>query len=563
MLQFQLVSGLEKVFADREPKKWQKKELSGLYGETLSFQIAYYGDDAVRTQEERGIRLKIKSPLQSAMRYRMVGLVPSNLPAYADVDDNYITDKPGLFPDVLLPISPRLGRVNCIEDNAEIRFRISPRQWRSFWVDIQVNDAFSSGTYPIEVIAFDHQGKELWQDKLTIEVIPVTLPKQKLLHTEWFHADCLADYYGVDVFSERHWQIIENFVKTMVKHGINTLLTPIFTPPLDTMVGGERTTVQLVGVKVSDAGYTFDFTKLKRWLDMAFAAGMEYIEVSHLFTQWGAKFAPKILAEKSGQLQKIFGWENEATGEEYQRFLHAFLPELTAFLEAEGIKEKVIFHISDEPHSGDVESYQKAKNSIKELLAGYYIMDALSTFEIYQSGIIEHPVVATDHIQPYLNHGVEGLWAYYCCSQRLKVANRFMAMPSARNRILGVQLYKYDIKGFLHWGYNFYNSQYSLEKINPYFVTDAGEGFPSGDAFLVYPADNGEAIESVRLMVLSQAMQDLRAFQHLESLTDKEFVMNLIEGNLSTEIRFDQYPKAEEYLSELREKVNQEIKARS
>ncbi|MDO5085038.1 MAG: DUF4091 domain-containing protein, partial [Erysipelotrichaceae bacterium] len=159
----------------------------------------------------------------------------------------------------------------------------------------------------------------------------------------------------------------------------------------------------------------------------------------------------------------------------------------------------------------------KAKNSIKELLHDYYTMDALSTFEIYQSGIIEHPVVATDHIQPYLDNQVEGLWAYYCCSQKLKVANRFMAMPSARNRILGVQLYKYNIKGFLHWGYNFYNSQFSLEKIDPYFVTDAGEAFPSGDAFLVYPGENGQAIESIRLMVLSQAIQDLRAFQLLES----------------------------------------------
>ncbi|RRD94277.1 DUF4091 domain-containing protein [Clostridiales bacterium COT073_COT-073] len=562
MLQFQLISGLEKIFADTKPQKWQKPELSGLYGETLSFQIAYYGDDTPRNHEQREICLKIKSPLQAEMNYRLVGLVPSNFPAFAEVDENYITDKPGLFPDVLLPISPRLGKIERTEESVEIWLRLSPRQWRALWIDIELNTSLRAGVYPIEAAVYDHEGRELWQDSLAIEVIPAVLPKQKLLHTEWFHADCLADYYGVPVFSERHWQIMENFVKTMVKHGINTLLTPIFTPPLDTMVGGERTTVQLVGVIADRAGYRFDFSRLEQWLEMAFGSGIEYIEISHLFSQWGAKYAPKIMAEKDGKLQKIFGWENEATGQEYQNFLHAFLPELTTFLEAKGLKQQVIFHISDEPHSGDVESYMKAKNSIKELLHDYYTMDALSTFEIYQSGIIEHPVVATDHIQPYLDNQVEGLWAYYCCSQKLKVANRFMAMPSARNRILGVQLYKYNIKGFLHWGYNFYNSQFSLEKIDPYFVTDAGEAFPSGDAFLVYPGENGQVIESIRLMVLSQAIQDLRAFQLLESLAGKDLVMKLIEGDLDKPIRFDEYPKTKEYLLELRAKVNQEIKQR-
>ncbi len=54
---------------------------------------------------------------------------------------------------------------------------------------------------------------------------------------------------------------------------------------------------------------------------------------------------------------------------------------------------------------------------------------------------VETPVAATDHIDPFIEHRVPGLWAYYCCVQKTEVANRFFAQPSARNRILGVQLY--------------------------------------------------------------------------------------------------------------------------
>lgn len=151
------------------------------------------------------------------------------------------------------------------------------------------------------------------------------------------------------------------------------------------------------------------------------------------------------------------------------------------------------------------------------------------------------------------------MWTYYCTGQYYEVSNRFMSMPSARNRIYGVQLYKYDIVGILHWGYNFYNSQFSIEHINPYEVTDAGNAFPAGDPFLVYPGADGHPEESIRMMVHDEAMADLRALELLESLTSKEHVMELIEGELFEPLTFCTYPKSEMYLITLRNRINREI----
>ena len=117
-------------------------------------------------------------------------------------------------------------------------------------------------------------------------------------------------------------------------------------------------------------------------------------------------------------------------------------------------------------------------------------------------------------MEPFLERGMEGLWTYYCTGQWKEVSNRFMAMPSARTRILGVQLYLYKISGFLHWGFNFYNSQYSIKHINPYAVTDAGEAFPSGRCiFGLSRRGAGVPEESIRLMLMQQVMQDVRAFE--------------------------------------------------
>ena len=163
-------------------------------------------------------------------------------------------------------------------------------------------------------------------------MIQAELPEQKLLHTEWFHTDCLATLYNVEVFSGEHWRRIEQFVQTAAKHGMNMILTPIFTPPLDTEVGGERPTVQLVDVEKSGEAYSFQFEKLKRWVDLCKKQGIKYFEFSHLFTQWGAKHAPKIVGYENGEFKKFFGWETDATSLEYRGFLQQFLPSLINLL---------------------------------------------------------------------------------------------------------------------------------------------------------------------------------------------------------------------------------------
>lgn len=61
-------------------------------------------------------------------------------------------------------------------------------------------------------------------------------------------------------------------------------------------------------------------------------------------------------------------------------------------------------------------------------------------------------------------------------------------MPSARNRILGTLLYKYNATGFLQWGYNYWYSQFSKHEIDPLTVTDAGKAFRPAMRLLFIPA---------------------------------------------------------------------------
>lgn len=538
-----VTSSLTKVFPNQAPQALYSP-LSLLLADSLSFQIAYYLDQ--RTREK--VTLSIHSPLIENISLYQVELSPSNYPCHTHHDDRYLSTTPGLFPDRLeaLPIPG--------EDF------MAAKQWRSFWVKVTTTPNTPGGLYPITLKGVNEEGVTLFEITQTIEVIGALLPPNPIYHTQWFHADCLADYYKVKPLSDEHFDIIENFVALAVKRDINTLLTPVFTPPLDTQVGGERTTVQLVKVFADEERYTFDFTLFEKWVAMCKRQGVQYFEISHLFSQWGAAYAPKVMAMVKGEEKQIFGWNDSATGEKYTRFLQAFLPALTNKLEELNINKRCLFHISDEPSKEHLHQYKAAREIVEPYLKDYLIIDALSDIDLYRQGAVPHPIPSNDHIEAFLADEVPDLWTYYCTGQWENVSNRFFSLPSSANRILGLQLYKYNIKGFLHWGYNFYNSQYSVAQINPYAITDAGGAFPSGDPFLVYPGPQGVPEESIRLVVLEEAFHDLRCLTLLENQIGRDKALALIEEGLPTPLTFDRYPIQEDYLLAVREKINQAIK---
>ena len=534
------ISSLEKVFlTDCSEDKQEFNYITALKGERISYQIMYTS----LTDRKIDVAVNVSSPIKEMVSLRLVGNVPSELPAYPETsDDDYITKEPGLFPDALYPLI----------DN---KIEIIPHSYHSIWITADISADIEAGKYPIE-ISIVNTALDINESKtFYIEVIDVALPEQQLIYTQWFHTDCIASYHGFDVFSEEHWNMIEKFIKLAAHTGISMILTPIFTPPLDTAVGGERPTVQLIDISLKNKKYSFNFDKLTRWIEICQKHKIKYFEMAHLFTQWGAEFTPKIVVDN----EKIFGWHVRADSQEYKEFLDQFLPALTEFLKAADIHECTYFHISDEPHGEKhLEQYTKAKELVSKHLKGFKIFDALSDFEFYKSGAVENPIPANDSIEPFLEAKIENLWTYYCCSQGdNNVSNRFMAMPSYRNRIIAIQLYKYNIKGFLQWGYNFYYSQYSKQKINPFLTTDSVNAFPSGDSFSVYPHKNGP-LESIRSVIFYEALQDLRALKLLENIIGYEETLKLLEKDISM-ITFRKYPRDSQWLINKREEINRAI----
>lgn len=540
-VQMKMVSSLEKCFYnDTIESKKEKTEFIMFKNERLSFQVMYRGQDN-EYRMKRWCGIKLGGALAKYARARLVGNVLNMFPTYnTDVGGEFITKEPGAYPDMLRPF---------VYPDA---VSLPDAQTHAIWIDVELPDGFEAGKYDISLSMYSEKGDEHYATVTgNVTVINACLPKQKLIHTEWFYTDCIANYYHTKPFSEKHWNYIENFMRTATKNGINMVLTPLFTPELDSYVGGERLTTQLVDIElVGKDKYKFGFEKLNRWIDLALECGYEYFEMPHMFTQWGAKAAPKIIVKVNGRNKKYFGWKTDSMGEEYEAFLSQFIPAVIKVFKDRDLDKKLFFHVSDEPSDKVLEHYKKCKELIEKYVGSYPIIDALSHFDFYAQGVLKKPVPNTRNALEFYEAGVDGLWTYYCGGGHSGVSDRSMSMPSRRTRILGVQLYKFNIEGFLHWGYNFYNSCHSRDVLDPYGYADGSYFTPSGDCFLVYPAPNGEAWESLRLNALREAVDDIRALELYEQKFGREAALELV-GDMT----FREYPTTDEYLINLRETI--------
>ena len=512
-----------------------------LRGERYSYQVVLVSD------RPGCVRVEAVSPLKDWVRLYMVRDTVMDYPQNQDnCDGDYLTDRPGLMPDLLEPLGPREGR------------QMIAQGLNTFWVTVEIPADFDAGEWEL-VLRFLAEGDCAAEAVMAFEVLSRDLPAQELLFTQWFHVDCIASYHGVEIYSEAHWSLIDRYMCLAGQLGMNMILTPVITPPLDTEFGACRPNTQLAGIRKRGEQYVFDFSRLARWLELCRKNGIEYFEISHLYSQWGADYAPNIFVMENGAERHLFGWHVKADDPMYEAFLRQFLPALLDFLKQAGVAGKCFFHISDEPSGAHLENYRRAYRVVKPLLGESHMMDALSHYGFYREGLVENPVCAVDAIGPFLENGAENLWVYYCCAQGKLVSNRFLAIPSCRNRILGLQMYKYGIKGFLHWGYNFYYSQLSRYEVDPYTTSSADRAFPSGDPFSVYPHKDGPR-KSVRAEVFFEALQDMQVCRALEAVIGRPAVVEMIDREAGMALTFVDYPRNSGFIPTLMEKMKQMLK---
>ena len=557
-----LSSSQKRIFSGDLPTE-SIKGLSCLQNEPISFCLGYRSNYQ-RAEDEKTpdlpISVRVICDGADAAVYQ-IGYVPFSA---KDCEDGIDSD--GVCPDVLLKrssnpeILPGDAHLPYYEPGEKHLLNVSCVKTGGVLITLNEDRkllAAGDRNVKIDVISLKN-GELIRTHELTLHVVAASLPENPLFYTNWFHYDCLADLYHLPLYSDAYFEVLKAHVKNAVKNGMTALLTPAFTPALDVPVGMERKNVQLVSVTRENGTYRFDFSLLERFIRLALSCGIRYIEHCHLFSQWGATSAINIYGTENGEYKRLFSWDDPADGDAYAGFLRAYLTEFLSFAKKLGISDRLLFHISDEPSAEHAPAYSRAWSIVKELLAEYSVGDALSNYSLYEAGLVKMPIVSTHNADDFFGR-CENFMLYYTGGHLDEgLSNRILTSSPQKTRMLGLQLYKYRAKGFLHWGYNYYYGRMCHGIFDPMCDPCGYRNMPAV-SYLVYPLFDRSVAPSIREIQMRDAMSDYAALLRLESLIGYDATVRFCTDFFGEEITVFTCPDSGEQMLAFREALNREI----
>lgn len=111
------------------------------------------------------VYIKAKSDIADMISVSLVKSVGVRTPVYAiNTDTDYLNEKkPGLYPDLLVPVYEKYG------------VEIEPGKLTSLWIQVDIPEYAKAGAHNIEVSVCDREN-ELASEVFTLEIIDAVLP---------------------------------------------------------------------------------------------------------------------------------------------------------------------------------------------------------------------------------------------------------------------------------------------------------------------------------------------------------------------------------------------------
>ncbi len=426
------------------------------------------------------------------VKVQFVGYVPVMRGTTGTPPEHLVAKGAGSYPDPLLESSS---------------VSVEPGKTQSIWITVYVPKGAVAGSYKgsIEVTA-DGASRVV---PLEITVHPFTLPDARTLHiTNWYSPHNLAKAHGVEVYSEAYWKWLEVWARFMADYRQDTIITHI----IDLIKGNDD----------GNGNLTFDFSRFDRYVEIFKRAGViGIIEGGHIAGRNGPWDVPDFrgyyprIAMPDGSMRK--NPEVNVTSEEYKLFLSQFLPALQKHLEDRCWLDHYVQHLTDEPIPENAESYKKAAAYIREFAPKLRIIDASMCDQI--AGAIDiwvpQPPEFEKKMQFFRDREKAGdtVWFYTCLSPKGKYMNRFIDYPLLDARLMHWVNFKYDLPGYLHWGFNYWQGANAFADLEPNWGGD--NYLPPGDSHIVYPGKKGP-MSSIRLEAMRDGIEDYELLRLLE-----------------------------------------------
>jgi hypothetical protein len=480
------VTDLVRVFEDgyRCPPPQDRIEAFGIRDEVVSAQCVVRAGQTIQdlsasvsplTQADGGAALP-----PDAVACNFVGSI-----AIAENSPNHrtsgvIRSAPARFPDYLSDAK---------------QMTVEAGKYQAVYVTIHIPRDARAGDYQGTVTFLAGGGEKTLP--LALTVYPLTLPQEHhLMATLWYSTNRFKQFHGVDpADSDAFYKMLGVYARNMADHRQNVF----------------RVSPDLIrATRNVDGKLTFDFSRFDKWAEVFWSTGrMDLLE-----TGFVARFGEGDWSSRTVVLRD-FRVQDETTKASVtmrgKEFLPLFLPALEQHLQERGWLDKTVFHIADEPSNHNVMDWREASDFVHRYGPRLRRIDAIETPHCLDR--LEIWVPKIDHYatwqQAYTDAQRRGneIWLYTVGIFQAGIyPNKTVDVPLIQSRVLHWFNYRFNLKGYLHWGYNSWTD-------DPF----EAPGQHRGDGWHVYPKTGG-VLDSLRWEQMRNGIQD---YEYLWLLEDR------------------------------------------
>ena len=369
--------------------------------------------------------------------------------------------------------------------------------------------------------------------KYTVQVKDIVLPEPgdyTMFLDIWQHNCNIARKAGVPSWSDRHFAIIEEYLKTLANLGADTATVVVAEIPwsgqrcfLNKETPANLFEYSMIRVhRNSDKSFVYDYSVLDRYVELCFQYGIDKkIDVFGLLNNWVSvndgfcnfTNTPEAIRIRYRMPDGSCKYMKKAADiENYIKALYQHFRE-------KGWLEKVRI-VADEP--GDPEKLMKSIRMIRCLAPEFpykvafgrksffdQFADEIDEFCLILTGLTQAAEAWKQIIREDKKHSFT---CYVCCIP--EYPNTYLSSNLLETRYLAIMADYFRLAGFLYWGYTAWPSD-PVKDIRY-------SSFPAGDTNFVYPGGDMHPLLTLRYMALRRAIEDyellamLRKTQHLE-----------------------------------------------